>query len=150
MADGEDAKVVAAAQGHLSGFAWRNLKHLNLFDHSSFEWKQWSCPLLTGIHLCSYKLSPTLILGKIKWMRCNKILSNFCPSVFPEDCWMFPSFTKHLHLNSIPPSLFSFNLRLIKDSRELETTAEIYLKPQHVQFTVDGAQRFANKCMWFR
>lgn len=34
MADGEDAKVVAAAQGHLSGFAWRNLKHLNLFDHS--------------------------------------------------------------------------------------------------------------------
>lgn len=34
MADGEDAQVVAAAQGHLSGFAWRNLKHLKLFDHN--------------------------------------------------------------------------------------------------------------------
>lgn len=34
MADGEDAKAAAAAQGHLSGFAWRNLKHLKLFDHN--------------------------------------------------------------------------------------------------------------------
>lgn len=52
---------------------------------------------------------------------------------------MFPSFTKHLHLNSNTPpsSCFSFNLRLIKDSKELETTAEMYLKPEHVQFTVD-------------
>lgn len=51
---------------------------------------------------------------------------------------MFPSFTKHLLLNSIPPSRFFFTLRFIKDSRELKTAAKIYLKPQHVQFTVDG------------
>lgn len=32
--EGEDTKVVATARGHLSGFAQRNLKHLNLFDHN--------------------------------------------------------------------------------------------------------------------
>lgn len=33
-AEGEDTEVVATARGHLSGFAQRNLKHLNLFDHN--------------------------------------------------------------------------------------------------------------------
>lgn len=73
---------------------------------TSFEWKWGSRPRLTGIRQCSDKLSPTLNPAKIKWMRCNKILSNFCPSVFLEDCWMFPSSTKHLRLDSIPLSLF--------------------------------------------
>lgn len=34
LAEGEDTKVVATARGHLSGFAQRNLKHLDLFDHN--------------------------------------------------------------------------------------------------------------------
>lgn len=37
MADGGDAKVVAAAQGHLLGFAWRNVRHLKLFDHNLIQ-----------------------------------------------------------------------------------------------------------------
>lgn len=51
LTDREDTEVVATAPGHLSGFAQRNLKHLNLFDH-----KEAMIYSMLAWHLFSHKL----------------------------------------------------------------------------------------------